>query len=61
MRRLLHLAERVRPVILYLFALILGFLLAYAWYLVLVGIILPVFVQLLGPTRPIIRSARMCR
>ena len=48
MRRLLYHVERVRPVILYPFALILGFLLAYAWYLVLVGIILPVFVQLVG-------------
>ena len=48
MRPPLYLADRVRPVILYPFALILGFLLAYAWYLVLVGIILPVFVQLVG-------------
>ena len=48
MRRLLYHGGRVRPVILYPFALILGLLLAYAWWLVLVGIILPVFVQLVG-------------
>ena len=48
MRPLLYHAGRVRPVIVYPFALILGFLLAYAWYLVIVGIILPVFVQLVG-------------
>ena len=32
-------------------ALILGFLLAYAWWLVLVGIILPAFALVIGPTR----------
>jgi hypothetical protein len=48
MRRLLHHAGRARPVILYPFAAILGILFAYAWWLVLVGIILPVFVQLVG-------------
>lgn len=45
MRRLLSDAGRAGPVILSPFALILGFLLAYAWWLVLVGIILPVFAQ----------------
>ena len=48
MERLLDRVGRVRPVILYPFALILGFLLAYAWWLVIVGVILPVFVQLVG-------------
>jgi len=48
MRRLLDHAGRVRPVILYPFALILGFLLAYAWWLVIVGIILPVFATVVG-------------
>ena len=48
MERLLDRVGRVRPVILYPFAVILGFLLAYAWWLVIVGVILPVFVQLVG-------------
>jgi hypothetical protein len=48
MRRPLYSAGRAVPVVLYPFALILGFLLAYAWWLVLVGIILPVFVQVVG-------------
>ena len=48
MERLLDRVWRVRPVILYPFALILGFLLAYAWWLVIVGVILPVFVRLVG-------------
>ena len=48
MERLLDRVGRVRPVILYPFAAMLGFLLAYAWWLVIVGVILPVFVQLVG-------------
>ncbi len=48
MRGLLEQAERVRPVIVYPFALIFGFLVAYAWYLVIVGIVLPAFVELVG-------------
>jgi hypothetical protein len=48
MRRLVYHAGQAGPVILYPLALILGFLIAYAWYLVIVGIILPVFVQLVG-------------
>jgi hypothetical protein len=48
MRRPLYSGGRAVPVVLYPFALILGFLLAYAWWLVLVGIILPVFVQVVG-------------
>jgi hypothetical protein len=48
MRGLLEHAERVRPVIVYPVALIFGFLVAYAWYLVIVGIILPVFVEMVG-------------
>jgi len=48
MRRLLYLEGRARAVILFPFALILGFLVAYAWWLVLVGIILPVFVTVVG-------------
>ena len=48
MRGLLEHAERVRPVIVYPFALIFGFLVAYAWYLVIVGIILPAFLELVG-------------
>jgi hypothetical protein len=47
MRRLLDHAG-LKPVVLYPFAVILGFLLAYAWYLIIVGIILPVFVHLVG-------------
>jgi hypothetical protein len=46
--RLLYHAGRARPVILHPFALILGFLLAYAWWLVLVGIILPIFAHVVG-------------
>ena len=48
MRRLLDHPGWASPVILFPFALILSFMLAYAWYLVIVGIILPVFVQLVG-------------
>ena len=48
MRRLVYHAGQAGPVILYPLALILGFLIAYAWYLVIAGIILPVFVQLVG-------------
>jgi hypothetical protein len=48
MRRLLYHAGQPRPVILYPLALILGFLLAYASWLVLVGIILPVFARVVG-------------
>lgn len=48
MRGLLEHAERVRPVIVYPLAMIFGFLVAYTWYLVIVGIILPVFVELVG-------------
>ena len=48
MRRLLYDAGQAGPVILYPLALILGFLLAYGWWLVLVGIILPVFAQVVG-------------
>jgi len=48
MRRLLYHEGRARAVILYPFALILGFLVAYAWWLVLVGIILPVFATVVG-------------
>jgi hypothetical protein len=48
MRRLVYHAERARPLIVYPFALIFGFLVAYAWYLVIVGIILPVFATAVG-------------
>jgi hypothetical protein len=48
MRQLLHDAGRARPVIVYPVALILGFVLAYGWWLFLVGIILPVFAQAVG-------------
>ena len=48
MRLLLVHAGRARPIILHPFAVILSFLLAYAWYLIIVGIILPLFVQLVG-------------
>ena len=50
MRRLLYHAGQagVRPVVLFPFAMILGCLLAYGWWLVLVGIILPVFAQVVG-------------
>ena len=48
MRRLLSHAGQAGPVILYPLALILGFLLAYAWYLVLVGIVLPVLARAVG-------------
>jgi hypothetical protein len=48
MRRLLYHAGRAGPVILYPFALILGCLLWYGAWLVLVEIILPVFVQVVG-------------
>ncbi len=49
MRRLLHHTEgQARRVILYPLTLILGFLLAYAWWLILVGIILPVFAAVVG-------------
>jgi len=48
MLRLVYDDERVRPVILYPFALLAGFLLAYAWWLVLVEIILPVFTTVGG-------------
>jgi hypothetical protein len=51
MRRLLYHAGQASPVILYPFALILGFLLAFAWWLVLVGIILPVFATMVGARR----------
>jgi hypothetical protein len=47
MRRLLEHAQ-ARPVFTYPLALILGFLLAYAWWLVLVGVVLPVFAQVVG-------------
>jgi hypothetical protein len=48
MRRLLSHAGWETPVILYPFGAILGFLVAYAWWLVLVGVILPVFAQVVG-------------
>jgi hypothetical protein len=48
MRRLLSNAGWTRPVVVYPFALILGFLLAYGWWLVLVGIILPIFARVVG-------------
>jgi hypothetical protein len=48
MRRLLYHSGQAAPVILYPLALIFGFLLAYAWWLVLVGIILPVFATVVG-------------
>jgi hypothetical protein len=49
MRRLLDHARQAGPVILHHpFALILGCLLWYGAWLVLVGIILPVFVQVVG-------------
>jgi hypothetical protein len=51
MRRLLTHAVPAKPVILFPIALILGFLLAYTWYLVIAGIILPAFAQVSGPTR----------
>jgi hypothetical protein len=48
MRRLPYHARQAGPVILYPFALILGCLLWYGAWLVLVGIFLPVFVQVVG-------------
>ena len=48
MRRLLYHAGRGGPTILYPLALILGFLLWYGAWLVLVGIILPVFATVVG-------------
>ena len=48
MRRLLYHEERAGPVILYPLALIGGFLVAYGWWLFLVGIILPVFATVVG-------------
>jgi hypothetical protein len=50
MRRLLsHVGQAsVRPAILYPLAVIVGTLLAYGCYLVLVGIILPVFARMVG-------------
>ena len=48
MRRLLYHEGRGGPVIIYPVALIFGSLVAYAWWLVLVGIILPVFAQMVG-------------
>jgi hypothetical protein len=48
MRRLFDHAMQGGPVIVYPLALILGLLLAYAWWLVLVAIILPVFAQAVG-------------
>jgi hypothetical protein len=48
MRRLLSDAGRIGPVILYPSALILGFLLAYGWWLVLVGVVLPVVAKVVG-------------
>ena len=48
MQRLRSHAEWAKPIIGYPFAVILGFLVAYAWWLVLVGIILPVFAQVIG-------------
>ena len=48
MRRLLYHGGQAGPNVLYPLALILGFLLAYGWWLVLVGIILPVFAQVVG-------------
>ena len=46
MGQLLDHAGRAR--LLFPSALILGFLLAYTWWLVIVGIILPVFAQVVG-------------
>jgi hypothetical protein len=48
MRRLLYNEGQVGPLILYPLTLILSFLLAYGWWLAVVGIILPVFVQVVG-------------
>lgn len=48
MQRQLYQAGRAKPVIQYSLTAILGLLLAYAWYLVIVGIILPVFAQVVG-------------
>ena len=48
MRSLFHNERRMRPVILVPFAAIGGVLLAYAWYLVIVGVILPLFTRLIG-------------
>jgi hypothetical protein len=48
MRRLLYHEGQAGPLILYPLALILGSLLAYGWWLVIVGIILPVFAQVVG-------------
>jgi hypothetical protein len=48
MRRPLDEAGRAGPVILNPVALIFGVLLAYGWWLVVVGIILPVFAQVVG-------------
>ena len=38
----------LRPVILYPLALTGAFLVAYTWYLVIVGVILPIFVRFVG-------------
>jgi hypothetical protein len=48
MRRLLSRARPAGPVVVYPLALALGLLVAYAWWLVLVGIVLPVFAQVVG-------------
>jgi hypothetical protein len=48
MKRLLSHEEQAGPLLLYPVALIFGFLLAYAWWLVLVGILLPVFARVVG-------------
>jgi hypothetical protein len=46
-RRLTH-AGKAPPLVLYPLALISGVVLAYAWWLVLVGFVLPVFAEMVG-------------
>jgi hypothetical protein len=48
MRWLRYHEGRAKPLILYPFAVILGLLTAYAWYLVIIGIILPLFAHVVG-------------
>jgi hypothetical protein len=48
MRRLLSHSGQAVAVIVYPVALILGVLVAYVWWLILVGVILPVFARVVG-------------
>ena len=48
MRPLLDLGGKAGAVVVYPVAVILGVLVAYAWWLVLVGVVLPVFATVVG-------------